>query len=234
MMYTIPFHGILMIFLTPLLIVAQPVELPAEPPPPAVMLPAEVNAAPGRIVQLKAETTGRSVRWALASDDADLIPFPGGKVALFSAAKPGRYLVFAWTAAGDEPSEAARCVVVVGSPPGPGPPTDPFAAELQRLFASDPTPDKAAHRAQLAALYREAVAFAKRPDVRTAGELAARIRSAAAALLPADALTNIRKRIAEEIAKTLPVDGDRPLDPATRSAAGHLFDRIATALESIP
>ena len=83
---------------------------------PTIALPAEVNASPGRLVKLTATTEGKLVRWVLASDDADLVPFPDGKTALFCSPKPGRYVVFAWTAAGDVPSEAAKCVVVVGEP----------------------------------------------------------------------------------------------------------------------
>jgi hypothetical protein len=196
---------------------------------PTVKLPAEVAAQPGRIVTLKASTEGKLVRWALASDDADLIPFPDGKTALFSSPKPGRYLVLAWTAAGDVPSEAARCVVVVAT----APPTDAFVADLQKLFADDKTSDKLAHLAQLAALYREAVAFADNADVRTAAELAARIRAAAGSLVPADALVPLRKRLAEEIGKSLPLDGEQTLDPTTRKKAAELFDRIAAALEAV-
>ena len=202
--------------------------------PPAIDLPAEVAARPGRLVTLTAETDGRHVRWALASDAADLVPFPGQKTALFCSPHPGRYVVLAWTAAGDVPSEAARCVIVVGDPtpvPPPGP-ADPLAIELGRLFAADETPGKAAHLAQLVAMYQEAVAFADRPEVRTAGDLATRIRTAAATLLPADALIDIRRRIADEIVQHLPVDSDRPLDAATRSAAAVLFARIATSLEA--
>src|SRR3954470_13873563 len=66
---------------------------------PAVRLPAEVRARPGRLVRLAAETDGKMVRWA-------------------SAPAPGRYRVLAWTVVGDVPSEAAVCVVVVE---GPGP-----------------------------------------------------------------------------------------------------------------
>ena len=57
-----------------------------------------------------------------------------------------------------------------------------------------------------------------------------RIRAAAGSLIPADSLVAIRKRIAEEIAKELPVEGDAPLDAATRRKAAALFLRLATAL----
>jgi hypothetical protein len=204
----------------------------AQPPSPAIKLPDEVKAAPGRIVRLTAETTGRHVRWHLAADDADLVPFPDGAAAVFSSPKPGRYTVLAWTAAGDVPSDAAKCVVVVGDPPGPAP-ADPLARDLGKLFAEDATADKPAHAAQLAALYREAVAFAEKADVATTGDLAARIRAAAATLVPADALVGLRKRIAEEVAKELSTDGEKPLDAATRTKAAKLFDRVATTLEGL-
>ena len=201
--------------------------------PPTVALPAEVKASPGRLVKLTAETTGTHVRWALASDDADLIPFPDGKTALFCSAKAGRFLVLAWTAAAGEPSEAARCWVVVGDPkPEPDPkPADPLAAEFRKLLAEDPSADKVAHLIQLAAVYREAVAFAERAEVGTVADLAGRIRAAAASLLPADALVPVRKRIADEVAKQLPVD-DRPLDASTRKLAAKVFARIANALDA--
>ncbi len=212
---------------------------PLQPPPPdtpTVTLPAEARTPPGRVLKLAADTAGRQVRWALVSDDADLVPFPDGKVALFCAPKPGRYTVLAWTAAADVPSEAARCVVVVGDSPSPTPPSpaDPLAADVRKLFADDPSPDKAGHLAQLAVLYREAVKYADAADVRTAGELAARIRTAASSLVPPGALVPVRKRVADEIAKHLPVDGDVPLDAGTRRTAAALFARVATALEVKP
>ncbi len=201
--------------------------------PPVVALPPEVQAQPGRIVKLAATTEGKFVRWQLANNDADLVPFPDGKTALFCSPKPGRFTVFAWTAVGDLPSEAARCVIVVSDPqPVPPPkPVDELTAEFRRLLAADLAADKLTHLAQLAALYREAVAYADRVDVKTAGDLAGRIRTAAASLIPPEALIGIRKRIAEEIAKELPLESEASLDAATRRKAAALFTRIAIALE---
>jgi hypothetical protein len=51
--------------------------------------------------------------------------------------------------------------------------------------------------------------------------------------LPADAQVPLRKRVAEEIARHLPADGDRELTPATRKTAAELFDRVATAQEAV-
>jgi hypothetical protein len=212
----------------PLLLVAVSLSQPG----PAIQLPAELKAAPGRIVQLRAETEQKSVRWLLLSEEADLVPFPDGKIALFSAPKAGRFTVLAWTARGDVPSEAAKCIVVVGEPTGPAP-LEPLAREFRKLFDDDTDPNKVAHVAQMSALYREAIAFAEKAEVATAGDLAARIRAAATTLIPTESLVGIRKRIAEEIAKELPLDGDKPLDAATRTRAAKLFERIATRLEEL-
>lgn len=198
--------------------------------PPTISLPPEISAPPGRIVKLAATTDGKLVRWLLANEDADLVPFPDGKTALFCSPKAGRFTVFAWTAAGDEPSEAAKCVITVGDEPPPKP-VDALAAEFRNLLAADGGAAKLANLVQLAALYREAVKYADHSEVKTAGELATRIRAAAASLIPAGALTGVRKRIAEEIAKELPVDTDAALDAATRRKAAALFARIAASLE---
>ncbi len=196
--------------------------------PSGVLLPAEVNAAPGRLVQLKAETNGTLVKWALTSDDADLVPFPDGKLAVFAAAKPGRYLVLAWTASGNEPSDAARCVVVVGD----AKPVDAFATEMQKLFDADVSPDKAQCVRQLAEVYRSAKGFAEKPEVRTVGQLAERLKATASAL-PPDVLIPMRKRIAEEIARTLAADVAKVLDAKERRTAVQLFGHIATTLEGL-
>jgi len=196
--------------------------------PSGVLLPAEVNAAPGRLVQLKAETNGTLVKWALASNDADLVPFPDGKLAVFAAAKPGRYLVLAWTASGNEPSDAARCVVVVGD----AKPVDAFATEMQKLFDADVSPDKPQRVRQLAEVYRSAKGFAEKPEVRTVGQLAERLKATASAL-PPDVLMPLRTRIAEEIARTLPADAAKVLDAKERRTAVQLFDHIANTLEGL-
>lgn len=200
--------------------------------PPSIHLPAEVRVAPGRLLRLHADTVEKHVAWALASEGADLEPFPDAKTAVIVAPRPGRYLVLAWTARGDVPSAAARCWVIVAEP-DPGPAADPLIEQLQKLYAADNDPEKAGHLAQLAVLYREAVGFAARAEVRTVGELADRIRQAGGTLLPASALVEVRKRIAEELSATLPGRGQTPLDETTRQAAAKVFERIGMALEAL-
>jgi hypothetical protein len=202
---------------------------------PAVRLPAEVKARPGRLVKLAAESDGKLVRWASASEDADLIPFPDGRQAIFSAAQPGRYRVLAWTAVGDVPSEAAVCTVVVDGPTPPPPPSpnDPLAEALRAAYAADPSPQKSAHRVSLAALYRQAATTCRDPDVKTAGNLFGVLKSATAKLVPDDALTALRQRVAEELRKVLPLAPDAALEPAARGSAAQLFAKLAAILEGL-
>ncbi len=203
--------------------------LAADPAPPPIRLPAEVSARPGRLVRLEADTQGTVVRWLLVGD-ADLLPLPGTKTAVACSPTAGRFLVIAWTASGDVPSEAARCTLVVGDP-APPPPADPLAADLKTAFAADPSPQKAAHVKQLASAYRQAATAAG--SARTAAELYETLKQFVAAGLPADAVVGVRKRLAVEVAKTLTTDADSPLDATTRAAAGKLFARLATLLEEL-
>ncbi len=201
---------------------------PSELPGPVVKLPAEVSAPVGRVVLLKADTPGKVVRWVTAADGVDLVPFPDGKSAVFCSPTAGRFTVFAWTAAGDVPGDAARCVVVVG---GPAPvPAGTFAAELKALVIAEPA-GKGLVPA-LAAAYRDAAKLPDRVDVVTAGDLAGRVRGVVLAAVGPDALPGVRARIAAEVTKRLPADPDTPLDAATRKAAAELFADIATHLEA--
>lgn len=204
---------------------------------PTVTLPPRLQALPGRILTLHAQTDGAIVRWAITEPEVDLVPFPDGKTALFCSARAGRFVVLAWTAQGDVPSEAARCEIVVGGnpppgPPTPGPSTDLFA-DLQRLYRADESAEKSVHLKQLAVLYREAVRFVESSTLATAGDLATRLRAASAAVIPASALVPLRHRLAEELARQLTTDRDQPLDDALRRRAAQLFDQIAGTLERV-
>ncbi len=201
--------------------------------PPMVSLPKELSTPPGRLLKIPAETVSPMVRWYLATDGADLLAFPDGKSAVFVSPKAGRFVVLAWTAAGDVPSELAQCIVQVGEAVPPSPPESEFVVELRKRFAADLGEFKATHAAQLASVYRDAVKLADRPELRTVGELAAKLRQAVAGLLPANALLAVRQRIAEEIAAELPIDTDTPLSPESRARAAKRFALIATALEGV-
>ncbi len=213
-------------------VLALSLALPPAGPPPKVEVAAEASAPAGRMVVLKAETTCPVVRWATAADGVDLVPFPDGKTALFCSPTPGRFVVFAWTAAGDVPSDAARCVVVVGGPKPDPKPGLTLAADLQALVAADPTADRV-QVAVLAGVYRDAVKLAALPDVATAGDLAGRVRAAAQTAVGPTALVTVRTRIAAELARKLPADPSILLDAVARKAAAEVFTEIATALEAV-
>lgn len=212
---------------------------------PAVKLPTEIRAKPGRLLRLQAETTNKHVRWFLSNpDDADLIPIAAEKAAIFCSPTVGRYRVFCYTAAGDVPSEPAVCVVIVGEAPDPGPkpppspdppePSDPFAKALQAAYAADAAPDKAKRRDQLASLYRYAANLVSgESEIDTVGKLYDVLRDAGKILVGDQVLPGVRRAIAEELSKVLPTSPSAPLDKATRERCASQFTRVAKALESV-
>jgi len=204
---------------------------------PTVSLPPAVAARPGRLVQIAAKTDCKLVRWYLAGEDADLIVMESTRSAIFSAMAPGRYKILAWTAAADTPSEAAVCVVTVGSappaPPEPVAPTDPLAEAFRALFETYQDSDKAKQVAALADVYRRAAKAAGDPEIKTAGDLFMFARRQALAALPPMALEAIRNRLGEELAAVLPTDPDAALTPSIRTAATEIYSRLAKILESL-
>lgn len=204
---------------------------------PTVSLPPAVAARPGRLVQIAAKTDCKLIRWYLAGDDADLIVMESTRSAIFSAMAPGRYRILAWTAAGDIPSEAAVCVVTVGSappaPPGPVVPTDPLAVALKALFEAYQDPAKVAQLAALADVYRRAGKAAGDPEIKTAGDLFGFARRQAVAVLPPMALEAMRAKLGEELAAVLPTDPDAALTPSIRTAATEIYNKLAAILESL-
>jgi hypothetical protein len=216
---------------------------------PTVKLPREVAAKPGRLVRLEAESTGKVIRWILASDDADLIPFPDGKIAIFSSPTPGRYRVYAYTAAGDSPSEPAVCLITVGTPgptppPGPGPnppgpvppppvPDDPLFKALRTAWDKEKGAERVKHLSALAGLYRVAPKTAEDPQVKTAGELSRMLRDAADKLLPREALPEIRAAVSGHLRGVLPTKPDASLTDGVREMAAREFKRLGELLGAL-
>lgn len=107
---------------------------------PELKVPAEVKAEPAEFARVSAETTGKTVKWV--SLDKGLALFPAdllkdSRTAVVIARNPGRYRLLAITANGDEISEPAMCVVVVGDapvPPGPAPGPEPQPGPLARVW----------------------------------------------------------------------------------------------------
>lgn len=210
-------------------------------------LPNEVTGQPGEFVQVPATTENPNVKWY--SPDSGLNVFPvhllrDSKTAVVTASAVGRFRLIAWTAKGDEPSGPAVCTVVIGdapepTPPGPGPgptppePTDPFARDLQALYAAESNPQKSAHLASLTELYRQYAQTVRDSQLTTAGQLYSVLANASKRLLPADALRPMRERLRVELEKTLPTDAEAKLDERIRQEAQSLFSHIAAVLEGV-
>jgi len=208
---------------------------------PELRLPAEVRGRPGRLVIVTAQTPAAKVRWHACAgpDRPDLWQPVDGKTLLFSTPTPGRYEVWAWTAAGGEPTEAVGCTVLVETPepPEPPPPSDPLFTDLQRLYAADTAPGKAAARAALAGVYRygaDLVAGRKSARVNTLGELFEGLRKASEFAMPADApLVAVRQRLADEHARVFPGAPGTPLDDDARKRAEGYFLRLARLIDTL-
>ncbi len=215
---------------------------------PLVDLPKEVKAKSGRMIRLVVKTNGKVVKWANPSDDCDLIEFPDGKTAIFSAAIPGRYRVIAYTALGDIPSEPAVCTIIVGEvptppvPPGPNPPTppgpvDPLTAKLQKAFDADASELAKKHewRKSLVGFFAAMADHAAKPDVKTLGDLLADYRAAIPTVLPDGAVTELRKVCGLEVAAIIGEDSspDRELVAVFRQQLSDGFKRISKALEGV-
>ncbi len=206
----------------------------AEPDPVPLKVPVEVRAPPATIVEVKAETTGKVVKWISLTPGLSLRPIDSGRLLLVSG-PVGRYELLAYTALADIPSEPVRCAVIIGRPPDPGPkpPDDRLFARLKSAFDSDSAlaATKREQAKDLAALYRAAAKLAQDPETPTSGELLARVRQAARTLVGPDALKDVRHVAADALAALLPTDA--PLAEVQRATVAALFTRLATILEEL-
>ena len=212
-----------------------------------VQLPPELHVNPGRLLRIPATTTGPAVKWQLCQvDQADLIPLSGdGKLALFTAATPGVYRVFAWTGDATGPSDAAVCLVTVGnpSPPAPTPtpipptptpgPANPFSAALQAAWTSETSPTRDQERANLASFYRWAATASSNPTNTTWGNLTDAMGQLATATAIRGKLLYTQKAIQPLLVSILPTDPSKTLDQAGRDLARKTFLQVADALDRV-
>jgi hypothetical protein len=119
------------------------------------------------------------------------------------------------------------------TPSKPAPPADPLKAKLAAAYAAAAGTDaqKRDWAKDLAALYRSAAKVALDPKVTTTGALRAKLGTAAEVLVGADALVEVRKAVAGELAAVLPTDADLTADQ--RTAVGALFARLAAVLDAL-
>ena len=203
---------------------------------PRVELPAELQARPGRLIQITARSENKAIKWFLANGDADLIVMESTRTAIFSAVENGQYRIVAYTAAGDIPSDPSVCVVTVGDgKPGPIIPpdsSDPFAKSLASIWGGLNEPGKAASKSILADVFRQGMALADDKRFLDLGAFNAALKQLRADRLPGDKLVSIRERIAEELA-TLGDDSQAAFGPELRAKAKSICGRIVGALETL-
>lgn len=117
----------------------------------------------------------------------------------------------------------------------PLPPADPLTVRVREAIRASAGSDaeKRKQCLDLAALYRAAAKLA--PDAAQfpdADALLTRLRQAAAQMLgDPDALREVRKVVAGELAAVLPTVADAPLTAEHRAAAVKVFERLAAILE---
>lgn len=199
-------------------------------PPPAPLKWQELKGPPCTQLAVKAPPGSE---WLRLDEGCELTQLAQDGVAIFSAAKPGRYRIVALPAAG----RPLPVVMVIGDAPPPKPPepppTDPLAAKLKLVFDADPAA-LATRREQakdLAALYRQAAKLAEDESVATSGALLQRVKDASATLVGPTALREVRRVVAQELAAVLPTDD--VLSAEQRRATAALFLRLAAILDAL-
>jgi len=96
-------------------------------PDPKIVLPATVDAQPGRLTEIDAITNGKTITWETTATDYDVVTSTTLPKAAFVFPVKGHYLVTARTAIGSKIA-TAQCQVTVGDvppDPGPNPPVPP-------------------------------------------------------------------------------------------------------------
>lgn len=221
----------------PILLLAS---LAAAAPPP-LTLPPQVTGAPGAFVQVPATTAGKSVRWVVLDQGLNLFPvalLADSHTAVVSTATPGTYRLLAVTAAADEVSDPAVCVVVIQPPtpaptPGPQPPapTDPLVQAVAAAYAGESSPAKASQVSLLAALYQQgATTTANDATLRTLGDLQGVLARAGAALVAPAELPKVRTAVGAYLVAQLGTDPGAALDATLRARAAQAFGAVATVL----
>lgn len=129
----------------------KPVAKPVKAEAPTIALPDSVTGRPGAFIRVKAETNGKHVVWFAKSDDLNVFPSDMLKNSneTVVTGTTGTYVLGAYTALGDVPTEPTYTTIVIGvvtptpAPPAPTEPnvpttpTDPAEtnASLNRLTA---------------------------------------------------------------------------------------------------
>lgn len=210
----------------------------AQAPAPALTLPPSVQGEPGKIIVLRVETAGKAVRFypldkGLDFADAALLASP--KVAIVTAARPGKYRVLAYSSVNDQPTEPSICVVEVtgDAKPDDVKPVNPDALQrdLRGIYDGineDAKLDKTLALASVLKAYA-----ATPPSAKTVGAYFLELQSALnQAALPAS-LKPFRERLGREIGGVLGSNIGSPLTPDLAAAASARLVAFADALIAV-
>lgn len=231
-------------------VAAQPAESAGSKP--ALTMPAQIQAMPGKAFTVKAETNLKWMRWSIPPGLERVPPAETayGERAFVGYGPAGVYEFKVEGTLQDQYVEA-KCVVFVGQPvpppPGPGPapvpppvppqPADPLFTDLQRLYAADAAAQKVTAKAELAGVYRygaDLVAGRKKAKVATVAELFEGLRKASEFAMPEAApLTTVRQRLTDEHARQFPSAPTAPLTDDLRKQAEGYFLRVAQFLDAV-
>lgn len=132
----------------------DPAPAPPVPAGPYVALPEEIHGEPGAFVAVQPETNGRIVRFRAETKGLNLFPpnmLKDDRSTVVSAYAPGRYVLTAYTALGDVPSDPETTTIVIAGPtpvppspdpPGPNPPTPPLPGNGLRVLILEEAEDR--------------------------------------------------------------------------------------------
>jgi hypothetical protein len=101
---------------------------------PSIALPDAVSGTKGAFIKVRAETNGSEVRWVAVTPGLNVFPselLKDSRVTVVTASENGSYVLMAYTALHDMPSDPAYTTVTIGGtiPPGPEPPPVPPGPE---------------------------------------------------------------------------------------------------------
>jgi len=216
---------------------------------PKVEFPTTIQGQPGAFVVIKpTQLNGKVVKYFTSSPGLNL--FPPGLLAdktatVITANLPGRYVIYGFTALGDEPSDPVAIELVIGNPGPVIPPkpvnpdkpdlpvNDPLFDAIQAIYGALNETDKAKNKAALAKSYRDIAQIYRDPSFVTLGQAFQKSIDISRASLPNTALREIRVRIGEELNKDLPKDPSTVLTQDLRDLSVSRLERAARILEAI-
>lgn len=212
-----------------------------------VVLPEKVEGLPGAWLVISPKSiTGGSPKWDIPSGlaEVDLSALFGDEVAKKAKGKvvvgsiPGKYIISAWNAKGDVPSDISKCeVTIIGVTPPP-PPSDTFILEMQKALDEEkamPVATKVSHTKNLSLLYKNAGPIINDPNNKTAKDIIDTMHLAVNSKLgdrdPPKVLAPLRRTIANELNKYFGMNPD--LTPEVRQEFTIQFNRVRVALDDI-